>query len=65
MKMPRKVGTAAKREIQEHYEHEKAVYWEGIRVIYTEYEIVESRLLQEGEKSNVKVAKDNLIDIRI
>ncbi|MFY7826272.1 MAG: hypothetical protein ACOVQ4_04065 [Flectobacillus sp.] len=58
--MPRKIGTAGKREMKEHLEEKAAVYWEAISIIDTDCEVIESRLLLEDEKSDVRVEENNL-----
>lgn len=65
MRMPRKVGTAGKREMKKHLEHKAAVYWEAISIIDADCEVIESRLLLEDEKSDVRVEVNNLIKIKL
>ena len=53
-KMPRKLGTALRREFEDHKVKLKEDYWESIKIIDVEFEEISTSLLSEAENRNIK-----------
>ncbi|MFY7826905.1 MAG: hypothetical protein ACOVQ4_07260 [Flectobacillus sp.] len=51
--MPRKLGTALRREFEEHKVKLKEDYWESIKIIDVEFEEISTRLLSDEENKNI------------